>query len=63
MSTTDNEVYGHYMFLDEAFTLPTGSGLPLKFSLAGIFAPGATGGLKFNRGMVTFPLETVSIQI
>lgn len=40
------------MFLDEAFTLPTGSGFPLKFSLAGIFAPGATGGLKFKRGMV-----------
>ncbi|KAI5616809.1 apolipoprotein B-100, partial [Silurus asotus] len=47
----DKEVYAHYMFLDEAFTLPTGSGFPLKFSLAGIFAPGATGGLKFERGM------------
>lgn len=48
------------MFLDEAFALPTGSGFPLKFSLAGIFAPGATGGLKFSRGMVTFLLDTAS---
>ncbi|KAK3537618.1 hypothetical protein QTP70_017011 [Hemibagrus guttatus] len=51
LSATDNEVYAHYMFLDEAFTLPTGSGFPLKFSLAGIFAPGANGGLKLKRGM------------
>lgn len=48
------------MFLDEAFTLPTGSGFPLKFSLAGIFAPGATGHLKIDREMVTFSPETVS---
>ncbi|KAK2843259.1 hypothetical protein Q7C36_011474 [Tachysurus vachellii] len=51
LSATDNEVFAHYMFLDESFTLPTGSGFPLKFSLAGIFAPGANGGLKFKRGM------------
>ncbi|XP_026789738.3 apolipoprotein B-100 [Pangasianodon hypophthalmus] len=51
LSATDNEVFAHYMFLDEAFTLPTGSGFPLKFSLAGIFAPGAAGGLKLKRGM------------
>ncbi|KAM9466083.1 apolipoprotein B-100 [Clarias gariepinus] len=51
LSATDNEVYAHYMFLDEAFILPTGSGFPLKFSLAGVFAPGATGGLKLKAGM------------
>ncbi|KAI4872235.1 hypothetical protein NFI96_010377 [Prochilodus magdalenae] len=50
-SGIDNEVFAHYMFLDKAFTLPTGAGLPLKFSLAGVFAPGAAGGLMFDRGM------------
>ncbi|KAL6477969.1 hypothetical protein MHYP_G00138040 [Metynnis hypsauchen] len=50
-SGIDNEVFAHYMFLDKAFTLPTGAGLPLKFSLAGVFAPGATGGLTFDRSM------------
>ncbi|XP_062864093.1 apolipoprotein B-100 [Trichomycterus rosablanca] len=47
----DNELFAHYMFLDQAFNLPTGSGFPLKFSLAGVFAPGAIGGLNFARGM------------
>ncbi|XP_066530178.1 apolipoprotein B-100 [Hoplias malabaricus] len=50
-SGLDNEVFAHYMFLDKAFTLPTGAGLPLKFSLAGVFAPGAAGGLTFDRSM------------
>uniref|UniRef100_A0A8B9KIY2 Apolipoprotein Ba n=1 Tax=Astyanax mexicanus TaxID=7994 RepID=A0A8B9KIY2_ASTMX len=50
-SGTDNELFAHYMFLDKAFTLPTGAGLPLKLSMAGVFAPGASGGLTFDRSM------------
>uniref|UniRef100_A0A8L0DVA8 Apolipoprotein B n=1 Tax=Oncorhynchus mykiss TaxID=8022 RepID=A0A8L0DVA8_ONCMY len=51
MSSTDNELYAHYIFLDESFYLPSASGLPLKFSLSGVFAPGAKGGLSFSPGM------------
>lgn len=53
MSSTDNELYAHYIFLDESFSLPSASGLPLKFSLSGVFAPGAKGGLNFSPGMVS----------
>lgn len=52
-SGIDNEVFAHYMFLDKAFTLPTAAGFPLKFSLSGVFAPGAAGGVTFDRRMVT----------
>uniref|UniRef100_A0A3B4XVK3 Apolipoprotein B n=1 Tax=Seriola lalandi dorsalis TaxID=1841481 RepID=A0A3B4XVK3_SERLL len=45
ISSTENEVFAHYIFIESAFSLPTASGLPLKFSLAGVFAPGAKGGL------------------
>uniref|UniRef100_A0A3Q1B7C0 Vitellogenin domain-containing protein n=1 Tax=Amphiprion ocellaris TaxID=80972 RepID=A0A3Q1B7C0_AMPOC len=45
MSSTENEVFAHYIFMENAFALPTASGFPLKFSLAGVFAPGAKGGL------------------
>ncbi|XP_018553179.1 apolipoprotein B-100 [Lates calcarifer] len=45
ISSTENEVFGHYIFMENAFSLPTASGFPLKFSLAGVFAPGAKGGL------------------
>ncbi|KAM9355030.1 apolipoprotein B-100 [Pholidichthys leucotaenia] len=44
-SRPDNEVFAHYIFMESAFSLPTASGFPLKFSLAGVFAPGARGGL------------------
>uniref|UniRef100_A0A3B4VLD7 Apolipoprotein B n=1 Tax=Seriola dumerili TaxID=41447 RepID=A0A3B4VLD7_SERDU len=45
ISSTENEVFAHYIFMESAFSLPTASGFPLKFSLAGVFAPGAKGGL------------------
>ncbi|XP_072221414.1 apolipoprotein B-100 [Leuresthes tenuis] len=44
-STTENELFLHYIFMENAFSLPTASGFPLKFSLSGVFAPGARGGL------------------
>uniref|UniRef100_A0A667YKX4 Apolipoprotein B n=1 Tax=Myripristis murdjan TaxID=586833 RepID=A0A667YKX4_9TELE len=44
-SSTENEIFAHYIFMENAFSLPTASGLPLKFLLAGVFAPGAKGGL------------------
>ncbi|XP_068195408.1 LOW QUALITY PROTEIN: apolipoprotein B-100 [Antennarius striatus] len=48
-SNTDNEVFAHYIFMENVFSLPTVSGLPLKFSLAGVFATGAKGGLTPSR--------------
>uniref|UniRef100_A0A672YEF9 Apolipoprotein Ba n=1 Tax=Sphaeramia orbicularis TaxID=375764 RepID=A0A672YEF9_9TELE len=50
-SSTDNEVFGHYIFMENSFCLPTASGFPLKFSLAGVFAPGAKGGLTYTPRM------------
>lgn len=52
ISSLENEVFVHYMFLDKAFTLPTCAGFPLKFSLSGVLAPGAKGGMTIDRMMV-----------
>ncbi|XP_037341646.2 apolipoprotein B-100 [Pungitius pungitius] len=48
MSSSENEVFAHYIFMETAFSLPTAAGFPLKFSLAGVFAPGAKGGLSHS---------------
>uniref|UniRef100_A0AAV2JEF2 Vitellinogen open beta-sheet domain-containing protein n=1 Tax=Knipowitschia caucasica TaxID=637954 RepID=A0AAV2JEF2_KNICA len=44
-SGLDNEVFAHYIFMETGFALPTLAGMPLKFSLTGVVAPGAKGGL------------------
>ncbi|KAI1897325.1 hypothetical protein AGOR_G00082150 [Albula goreensis] len=51
VSGTDNEFFVHYIFMDNEFSLPTASGLPLKVGLSGTFAPGAKGGLQITPGM------------
>ncbi|KAJ7991201.1 hypothetical protein DPEC_G00294790 [Dallia pectoralis] len=51
ISNTENKLYAHYIFLDESFSLPSMSGLPLKFSLSGVFSPGAKGGLNLSPRM------------
>ncbi|KAM9354956.1 apolipoprotein B-100-like [Pholidichthys leucotaenia] len=51
LSRTDNDIFVHYIFMDNKFTLPTASGLPLKFALSGTFAPGAKGGLRISPKM------------
>ncbi|XP_065112864.1 apolipoprotein Bb, tandem duplicate 1 [Paramisgurnus dabryanus] len=50
-SVNKNELFLHYVFMDNEFYLPTGSGVPLRIALSGTFAPGVTGGLKFGRDM------------
>lgn len=52
MSTTDNEMFAHYIFMDNKFIMSTASGLPLKFGLSGTFTPGAKGGIRFAPNMV-----------
>ncbi|XP_074548675.1 apolipoprotein B-100 [Halichoeres trimaculatus] len=44
-SSTENELFAHYIFMENGFSMSTSSGFPLKLSLAGVFAPGAKGGL------------------
>ncbi|XP_044022340.1 apolipoprotein B-100 isoform X2 [Siniperca chuatsi] len=56
-SSTENEVFAHYIFMENAFCLPTASGFPLKFSLAGVFAPGAKGGLTHSSANIMTDLS------
>ncbi|KAL0965051.1 hypothetical protein UPYG_G00276130 [Umbra pygmaea] len=48
-NNADFEVYGHYIFMDNRFSLPTATGVPLKIALSGTFTPGFKGGLDINR--------------
>ncbi|XP_033846420.1 apolipoprotein B-100-like [Periophthalmus magnuspinnatus] len=48
----DNELFAHYMFMDNKFTMPTASGLPLSFHLTGTFTPGAKGKVTFDPKMM-----------
>ncbi|KAG7265390.1 hypothetical protein CRUP_011096, partial [Coryphaenoides rupestris] len=50
-SSKENDLFAHYIFMENVMSLPTASGLPLKFSLAGVITPGARGGLNFAPGM------------
>ncbi|XP_028996434.1 apolipoprotein B-100-like [Betta splendens] len=51
MSSTDNEIFAHYIFMDNKFIMPTATGLPLKFGLSGTFTPGAKGGINIAPNM------------
>ncbi|XP_056219329.1 apolipoprotein B-100-like [Seriola aureovittata] len=51
MSSTDNEIFAHYIFMDNKFSMSTASGLPLTFAMSGTFTPGAKGGLRFDPNM------------
>ncbi|KAA0708904.1 Apolipoprotein B-100 [Triplophysa tibetana] len=46
----DQNIFAHYIFMDNEFSLPTASGFPLKFSMSGTFAPGVKGGLRMEPG-------------
>ncbi|KAF7654321.1 hypothetical protein LDENG_00071110 [Lucifuga dentata] len=50
-SSTENELFAHYIFMESAFSLPTASGFPLKFSLTGVFSAGAKGGIALAQAM------------
>ncbi|XP_074541970.1 apolipoprotein B-100-like [Halichoeres trimaculatus] len=51
MTKVDNAIYGHYIFMDNEFSLPTSTGVPLKIALSGTFTPGIKGGLKLASDM------------
>ncbi|KAL6485915.1 hypothetical protein MHYP_G00053070 [Metynnis hypsauchen] len=42
-------IFAHYIFMDNQFHLPTASGLPLRFTLSGTFTPGLKGGLHMEQ--------------
>ncbi|XP_053300638.1 apolipoprotein B-100 [Pleuronectes platessa] len=51
MSGTDNEIFAHYIFMDNKFMMSTAAGLPLTFAMTGTFTPGAKGGLRLAPNM------------
>uniref|UniRef100_A0A8C8CJJ5 Vitellogenin domain-containing protein n=1 Tax=Oncorhynchus tshawytscha TaxID=74940 RepID=A0A8C8CJJ5_ONCTS len=51
MTNADNEVFAHYIFMDNEFFLPTATGVPLKIALSGTFTPGIKGGLHITPDM------------
>ncbi|KAM4693965.1 apolipoprotein B-100 [Discoglossus pictus] len=42
----ESDLFLHYIFMDNEFDLPTGSGLQLQVSLSGIVTPGTKAGMK-----------------
>ncbi|PWA27745.1 hypothetical protein CCH79_00000447 [Gambusia affinis] len=53
MTSPDNTIFAHYIFMDNEFFLPTVTGVPLRIALSGTFTPGFKGGLQFARDMST----------
>lgn len=49
---TDNEVFIHFIFMENSFSFSTALGFPMKFSMAGVFAPGAKGGMTVTSSKV-----------
>lgn len=43
-----NDLFLHYIFMDNAFELPTGLGLQLQMSSTGVIAPGIHAGVKLE---------------
>lgn len=52
MTSPDNTISAHYIFMDNEFFLPTVTGVPLRIALSGTFTPGFKGGLQIARDMV-----------
>lgn len=49
--------------MENAFSLPTASGFPLKFSIAGVFSPGAKGGLTYSFANVSYLAVNVALHL
>ncbi|XP_031437274.1 apolipoprotein B-100-like [Clupea harengus] len=56
LTSADNDLFAHYIFMDNEFYLPTGPGVPLRVALSGTFTPGFKGGVNMAPDMseVTF---------
>ncbi|RVE55741.1 hypothetical protein OJAV_G00229140 [Oryzias javanicus] len=53
VTNPDAALFAHYIFMDNEFFLPTVTGVPLRVSLSGTFAPGFKGGLQIARDLST----------
>ncbi|XP_041661447.1 apolipoprotein B-100-like [Cheilinus undulatus] len=51
ITSADNTIFAHYVFMDNEFYLPTSPGVPLRIALSGTFTPGIKGGLKIAPDM------------
>ncbi|XP_063079430.1 apolipoprotein B-100-like [Engraulis encrasicolus] len=51
LSSTDNDLFAHYIFMDNEFYLPTGPGVPLRVALSGTFTAGIKGGVQLDASM------------
>jgi apolipoprotein B len=56
-----NDLFLHYIFMDNAFELPTGVGLQLHVSSSGIITPGTKAGVKLELANVRFCIESKQI--
>ncbi|XP_029794426.1 apolipoprotein B-100 [Suricata suricatta] len=45
---SESDLFLHYIFMDNAFELPTGLGLPLQISFSGVITPGIRAGMKLD---------------
>ncbi|XP_034515741.1 apolipoprotein B-100 [Ailuropoda melanoleuca] len=53
-----NDLFLHYIFMDNAFELPTGIGLQLQVSSSGVIAPGIRAGMKLDTANSQMELVT-----
>ncbi|XP_063079429.1 apolipoprotein B-100-like [Engraulis encrasicolus] len=57
LTSTDNELFAHYVFMDNEFYLPTGAGVPLRAAFNGVIAPGIKGGVHLAADMSEVAFE------
>nr|DBA25735.1 TPA: hypothetical protein GDO54_010085 [Pyxicephalus adspersus] len=53
----ESDMFAHYIFMDNQFYLPTGSGLQLQVSLSGIITPGAKTGFTLRNAKTELSLK------
>ncbi|XP_077008302.1 apolipoprotein B-100 [Tamandua tetradactyla] len=53
-----NDLFLHYIFMDNAFELPTGAGMQLQVSSSGVITPGTKAGVKLELANIQAELVT-----
>lgn len=52
-----NDLYLHYIFMDNAFELPTGAGVQLQVSSSGVITPGTKAGVRMELANVRLRVD------
>lgn len=60
---SENDLFLHYIFMDNAFELPTGLGLQLQVSSSGVITPGIKAGVKLEVANVRLCLPFDSLRL